>query len=86
MLWVHVTCAWFRPEVIFRNHEAMEPASGILKIPPNSFLKVKYKAKVFLKVFVRGFQLQVCNVLSRSTLRTKFCACFINSAEYMVLG
>ncbi|XP_057439659.1 histone-lysine N-methyltransferase ATX3-like [Lotus japonicus] len=39
MLWVHVTCAWFRPEVIFRNHEAMEPASGILKIPPNSFLK-----------------------------------------------
>ncbi|TKY61766.1 Histone-lysine N-methyltransferase ATX3 [Spatholobus suberectus] len=39
MLWVHVTCAWFRPEVLFQNHEAMEPASGILKIPPNSFLK-----------------------------------------------
>ncbi|KAL2345434.1 hypothetical protein Fmac_006719 [Flemingia macrophylla] len=37
MFWVHVTCAWFRPEVLFQNHEAMEPASGILKIPPNSF-------------------------------------------------
>nr|KYP50996.1 Histone-lysine N-methyltransferase ATX3 [Cajanus cajan] len=39
MLWVHVTCAWFRPEILFQNHEAMEPASGILKIPPNSFKK-----------------------------------------------
>uniref|UniRef100_A0A0R0EQU1 Histone-lysine N-methyltransferase n=2 Tax=Glycine subgen. Soja TaxID=1462606 RepID=A0A0R0EQU1_SOYBN len=39
MLWVHVTCAWFRPEVIFQNDKAMEPASGILKIPPNSFSK-----------------------------------------------
>lgn len=41
MLWVHVTCAWFRPQVVFQNHEAMEPAMGILKIPPNSFVKVK---------------------------------------------
>ncbi|OIW13584.1 hypothetical protein TanjilG_25683 [Lupinus angustifolius] len=39
MLWVHVTCAWFRPEVLFQNHEAMEPASGILIIPPDSFSK-----------------------------------------------
>ncbi|KAL1350369.1 hypothetical protein HN51_014460 [Arachis hypogaea] len=39
MLWVHVTCAWFQQEVLFRNHEAMEPAVGILKIPPESFLK-----------------------------------------------
>ncbi|KAG4950917.1 hypothetical protein JHK85_044784 [Glycine max] len=39
MLWVHVTCAWFRPQVVFQNHEAMEPATGILKIPPNSFVK-----------------------------------------------
>ncbi|RDX76501.1 Histone-lysine N-methyltransferase ATX3, partial [Mucuna pruriens] len=39
MLWVHVTCAWFRPQVVFQNHEAMEPAMGILKIPPNSFVK-----------------------------------------------
>jgi hypothetical protein len=41
MLWVHVTCAWFRPEVGFLNHEKMEPAVGILRIPSNSFLKVK---------------------------------------------
>ncbi|XP_023876913.2 histone-lysine N-methyltransferase ATX3 [Quercus suber] len=39
MLWVHVTCAWFRPEVGFLNHEKMEPAVGILRIPSNSFLK-----------------------------------------------
>ncbi|XP_014492518.1 histone-lysine N-methyltransferase ATX3 [Vigna radiata var. radiata] len=39
MLWVHVTCAWFRPQVVFQDHEAMEPAVGILKIPPNSFVK-----------------------------------------------
>ncbi|XP_044502534.1 histone-lysine N-methyltransferase ATX3-like [Mangifera indica] len=38
-LWVHVTCAWFRPEVGFLNHEKMEPATGILRIPTNSFLK-----------------------------------------------
>lgn len=40
-LWVHVTCAWFRPEVGFSNHEKMEPAVGILRIPSKSFLKVK---------------------------------------------
>ncbi|XP_044480536.1 histone-lysine N-methyltransferase ATX3-like isoform X2 [Mangifera indica] len=39
LLWVHVTCAWFRPEVGFLNHEKMEPATGILRIPTNSFLK-----------------------------------------------
>ncbi|KAI5423806.1 hypothetical protein KIW84_030145, partial [Lathyrus oleraceus] len=39
LLWVHVTCAWFQPEVSFEDEKAMEPASGILKIPPNSFLK-----------------------------------------------
>ncbi|PKI76681.1 hypothetical protein CRG98_002990, partial [Punica granatum] len=38
-LWVHVTCAWFRPEVGFLNHEKMEPATGIFRIPPSSFLK-----------------------------------------------
>ncbi|GLT84778.1 hypothetical protein SLE2022_029920 [Rubroshorea leprosula] len=38
-LWVHVTCAWFRPEVSFLNHEKMEPATGILRIPSSSFLK-----------------------------------------------
>uniref|UniRef100_A0A2C9VU10 Histone-lysine N-methyltransferase n=1 Tax=Manihot esculenta TaxID=3983 RepID=A0A2C9VU10_MANES len=39
MLWVHVTCAWFRPEVAFLNHENMEPATGILRIPSTTFLK-----------------------------------------------
>ncbi|GAV64423.1 PHD domain-containing protein/PWWP domain-containing protein/SET domain-containing protein/SAND domain-containing protein/PHD_2 domain-containing protein/zf-HC5HC2H_2 domain-containing protein [Cephalotus follicularis] len=38
-LWVHVTCAWFRPEVGFLNHQKMEPATGILRIPPTSFFK-----------------------------------------------
>ncbi|KAL6498830.1 hypothetical protein OROGR_028377 [Orobanche gracilis] len=38
-LWVHVTCAWFRPEVAFLNAETMEPAVGLLKVPPNSFTK-----------------------------------------------
>ncbi|CAA0838929.1 Histone-lysine N-methyltransferase ATX3 [Striga hermonthica] len=38
-LWIHVTCAWFRPEVAFLHAEKMEPAVGLLKIPPNSFTK-----------------------------------------------
>ncbi|KAL6513640.1 hypothetical protein OROGR_021126 [Orobanche gracilis] len=38
-LWVHVTCAWFQPEVAFLNAETMEPAVGLLKVPPNSFTK-----------------------------------------------
>ncbi|CAE6079104.1 unnamed protein product [Arabidopsis arenosa] len=40
-LWVHVTCTWFRPEVGFLNHENMEPAIGLFKIPANSFLKLR---------------------------------------------
>ncbi|KFK35363.1 hypothetical protein AALP_AA5G275500 [Arabis alpina] len=39
-LWVHVTCAWFRPEVGFLNHQNMEPAVGLFKIPITTFLKV----------------------------------------------
>ncbi|CAN4108422.1 unnamed protein product [Withania somnifera] len=39
-LWVHVTCAWFRPEVAFHNADKMEPAVGLLRIPLNTFLKV----------------------------------------------
>ncbi|KAG6649956.1 histone-lysine N-methyltransferase ATX5-like isoform X2 [Carya illinoinensis] len=39
-LWVHVTCAWFRPEVSFASDETMEPALGILCIPSNSFVKI----------------------------------------------
>nr|GME17234.1 histone-lysine N-methyltransferase ATX4-like isoform X2 [Ipomoea batatas] len=38
-LWVHVTCAWFRPEVAFLDVNKMEPATGILRIPPDSFVK-----------------------------------------------
>ncbi|KAF6140825.1 hypothetical protein GIB67_042238 [Kingdonia uniflora] len=39
-LWVHVTCAWFQPDVSFPSDEKMEPAVGILKIPSNSFVKL----------------------------------------------
>ncbi|KAK4415832.1 Histone-lysine N-methyltransferase ATX3 [Sesamum alatum] len=38
-LWVHVTCAWFRPEIAFSNAEKMEPAVGLFRIPPSSFTK-----------------------------------------------
>ncbi|KAI3498212.1 hypothetical protein L1887_33981 [Cichorium endivia] len=38
-LWVHVICAWFRPEVAFLSDEKMEPATGLLRIPPDSFVK-----------------------------------------------
>ncbi|KAL8268570.1 hypothetical protein R6Q59_002368 [Mikania micrantha] len=38
-LWVHVICAWFRPEVAFLSGEKMEPAIGLLRIPPDSFVK-----------------------------------------------
>lgn len=44
-LWVHVSCAWFRREVSFLDHEKMEPAVGILKIPPTTFLKVKLSSE-----------------------------------------
>ncbi|XP_057951607.1 histone-lysine N-methyltransferase ATX4 isoform X1 [Malania oleifera] len=39
-LWVHVTCAWFQPEVAFSSDEKMEPAVGILSIPSSSFVKI----------------------------------------------
>ncbi|KAF3654042.1 Histone-lysine N-methyltransferase ATX5 [Capsicum annuum] len=39
-LWVHITCAWFQPEVCFASDETMEPAVGILRIPSNSFVKI----------------------------------------------
>ncbi|PKA50193.1 Histone-lysine N-methyltransferase ATX5 [Apostasia shenzhenica] len=39
-LWVHVTCAWFQPNVSFANDETMEPAVDILNIPPLFFSKV----------------------------------------------
>lgn len=40
LLWVHVTCAWFQPQVSFASDETMEPAVGILNIPPELFVKV----------------------------------------------
>lgn len=51
-LWVHVTCAWFRPEVGFLNHEKMEPAVGLLRIPSTSFLKVLHILLVLFSVLL----------------------------------
>ncbi|KAJ0044707.1 hypothetical protein Pint_05025 [Pistacia integerrima] len=51
-LWVHVTCAWFQPEVSFASDEKMEPALGILSIPSNSFVKVK-----FFEYYIKFFSL-----------------------------
>lgn len=53
-LWVHVICAWFRPEVAFLSDEKMEPATGLLRIPPDSFVKVK-------KLIDNKFSLSTCN-------------------------
>uniref|UniRef100_A0A0E0C5H1 Histone-lysine N-methyltransferase n=1 Tax=Oryza meridionalis TaxID=40149 RepID=A0A0E0C5H1_9ORYZ len=39
-LWVHVTCAWFQPQVAFASDELMEPAIGILNITPLLFMKM----------------------------------------------
>ncbi|WZZ76259.1 hypothetical protein YC2023_087629 [Brassica napus] len=39
-LWVHVTCAWFQPQVCFASDEKMEPAVGILSIPSSNFVKI----------------------------------------------
>lgn len=46
-------CAWFRPEVVFLNHEKMEPAVGIFRIPSNSFLKVmlSFYLYIYFKMF-----------------------------------
>ncbi|KAM0876973.1 hypothetical protein ACQ4PT_035822 [Festuca glaucescens] len=38
-LWVHVSCAWFQPQVAFAD-ELMEPAIGILSITPLLFMKM----------------------------------------------
>ncbi|KAL2556241.1 Histone-lysine N-methyltransferase ATX5 [Forsythia ovata] len=39
-LWVHITCAWFQPQVSFASDEKMEPALGIVRIPSSSFVKI----------------------------------------------
>ncbi|KAE8662174.1 Histone-lysine N-methyltransferase ATX5 [Hibiscus syriacus] len=55
-LWVHVTCAWFQPEVSFASDEKMEPALGILSIPSNSFVKICVICKQ-----IHGSCTQCCN-------------------------
>uniref|UniRef100_A0A7N1A0G4 Uncharacterized protein n=2 Tax=Kalanchoe fedtschenkoi TaxID=63787 RepID=A0A7N1A0G4_KALFE len=54
-LWVHITCAWWRPEVAFLDEGKMEPAVGILRIPAISFVK----ACVICKQ-TRGSCIQCC--------------------------
>ncbi|CAA7025249.1 unnamed protein product [Microthlaspi erraticum] len=39
-VWVHVTCAWFQPEMCFASDGKMEPAVGILSIPSSNFVKI----------------------------------------------
>lgn len=39
-LWVHVTCAWFVPEVRFKNIVKMQPAEGLVNIHPSTFQQV----------------------------------------------
>ncbi|XP_024371761.1 histone-lysine N-methyltransferase ATX5 [Physcomitrium patens] len=36
-LWVHVTCAWFVPEVKFKNIVKMEPAEGLTNVQLSTF-------------------------------------------------
>lgn len=48
-LWVHVTCAWFVPEVRFKNIVKMQPAEGILNIHLSTFQQVNRVA--FVKWF-----------------------------------
>ncbi|CAN6569614.1 unnamed protein product [Malus baccata var. baccata] len=75
-LWVHITCAWFRPEVSFASDEKMEPALGILSIPSNSFVKVgslfsyivfwlfQCKLRIRFALFVSKFMVHARNVAS----------------------
>ncbi|KAL8160043.1 hypothetical protein V2J09_001580 [Rumex salicifolius] len=71
-LWVHVTCAWFQPEVAFLDHEKMEPAAGIMRIPSNSFVK-----KCILCEQVHGSCIQCCKCATfyhaMCALRAGFC-------------
>ena len=51
-LWVHVTCAWFQPEVCFASDEKMEPAVGILSIPSSNFVKVCFSVSLLCSILV----------------------------------
>ncbi|CAK7324163.1 unnamed protein product [Dovyalis caffra] len=64
-LWVHVTCAWFQPEVSFASDEKMEPALGILSIPSNSFVKFLFLfPHILFVLFANKFMARVLNVAS----------------------
>ncbi|KAI8572644.1 hypothetical protein RHMOL_Rhmol01G0215400 [Rhododendron molle] len=62
-LWVHVTCAWFRPEIAFFNGVTMEPAVGLLKIPSHTFVKV---VNVSILIVNHLLELQTCVICKQS--------------------
>lgn len=45
-LWVHVTCAWFVPEVRFKNIVKMQPAEGLVNIHLSTFQQVNHLVNV----------------------------------------
>jgi len=59
-LWVHVTCAWFQPQVAFASDELMEPAIGILNIQPLLFMKVVYLSYYYLSFFCQVLHYFTC--------------------------
>ncbi|KAK6919985.1 hypothetical protein RJ641_015889 [Dillenia turbinata] len=61
-LWIHVTCAWFCPEVGFSNDTTMEPAVGIMRIPPSSFTKSFCSLSMKLLKPFRSLYLDVSSV------------------------
>ncbi|KAK9145496.1 hypothetical protein Sjap_005399 [Stephania japonica] len=65
-LWVHVTCAWFQPEVSFSSDEKMEPAVGVLRIPSSSFVKVEYFLAGIAELYCSKFLLTVRFAVSAS--------------------
>ncbi|KAK1374001.1 Histone-lysine N-methyltransferase ATX3 [Heracleum sosnowskyi] len=90
-LWVHVTCAWFCPEVHFPDRHKMEPAVGILKIPLDSFVKAcslckqihgsciqccKCKASFHAMCALQaGFHMEICSSEKRGKQIDKFLSC-----------
>lgn len=42
-MWVHVTCAWFVPELRFRNIVKMEPAEGLINVHLSMFQQVYFQ-------------------------------------------
>ncbi|KAF7153653.1 hypothetical protein RHSIM_Rhsim01G0172300 [Rhododendron simsii] len=64
-LWVHVTCAWFRPEIAFLNGVTMEPAVGLLKIPSHTFVKCLV-VNVSILIVNHLLELQTCVICKQS--------------------